>query len=91
MKTEATREYNTPHDLAIRAANWAMKENPKCVAAHKRMRAAEEELDLATRHEIPAARAGFEAAKAEWNRVTMEIFDRTMAAKGFPQEVEAAE
>lgn len=70
---KAVREYNSPHDAAIRAANWAMKDDPQCVTAHL------------ARHEVPKARAVFEAANANWRRVTTEVFDRVMAAAGFPQ------
>jgi hypothetical protein len=28
-------DYTTPHDLAIKAANWAMKEDPECEAASR--------------------------------------------------------
>jgi hypothetical protein len=87
----ATRVYGTPHDLAIKAANWAMKDDPACVEAFQIMRAAREELDLATRHEVPKARAAFEAARAEWLRITAMVFDREMAAAGFPEVKEAAE
>lgn len=79
-------KYSKPHDLAIRAANWAMKEDPQCVLAHQCRMAAKEELELATRHEVPKARAAFEAANAEWRRITTEVFDRVMAAAGFPQD-----
>jgi hypothetical protein len=82
-------DYTTPHDLAIRAANWAMKDDPKCAAAHQRRMAAKRDLKISSRHEIPAARAAFEAANTEWNRLTMEVFDRVMAEAGFPQVDEA--
>jgi hypothetical protein len=39
-------DYSTPHDLAIKAANWAMKDDPECVAAHKRRMAAKRDLKL---------------------------------------------
>jgi hypothetical protein len=73
------------HDAAIRAANWAMKDDPVCAAAHQRRMAAKQELELATRHEVPKARAAFEATNAEWRRITTEVFDRVMADAGFPQ------
>jgi hypothetical protein len=76
-------DYTTPHDLAIRAANWAMKENAECAAAHRRWLAAKRDLKLASRDEIPEARAAYEAAKAAWDRITMEVFDRVMAEAGF--------
>jgi hypothetical protein len=65
--------------------NWAMKDDPECVTAHQRRMAAKEELALASRHEIPKARAVFEAANADWRRITSAVFDRVMAAAGFPQ------
>jgi hypothetical protein len=86
-----TRVYGTPHDLAIKAANWAMKDDPDCARAFQIMRAAKEELDLAARHEVPKARAAFTAAKVEWLRITNVVFDRVMAAAGFPGMKEAAE
>jgi hypothetical protein len=67
------------HDTIIKAANWAMKEDPECVAAHQSRMVAKEELKSATRHEIPEARVAFTAADAEWRRVTMEVFRRSMA------------
>jgi hypothetical protein len=79
------REYDTPHDLAIKAANWAMHDDPVCVLAHQRRMQARKELTQAIRHEIPAARAAFETANAEWREITTEVFDRVMAAAGFPQ------
>ena len=77
--------YSTPHDLAIKAANCAMKEDMECAAAHQRRMVAKEELALASRHEMPKARAAFEAANAEWQRITSGVFDRVMAEAGFPQ------
>jgi hypothetical protein len=79
------RKYDTPHDLAIRSANWAMKDDPDCAEAFQRMRAAKKDLELATRHEVPKLRAVFEAAKAEWQQITTVVFDRVMADAGFPQ------
>jgi hypothetical protein len=73
------------YDFAIGAANWVMKDDPECAAAFQRRRVAKQELELATRHEIPKARAVFEAADAEWKRITKEVFHRVMAEKGFPQ------
>ena len=35
---------DTTHDLAIKAANWAMKDDPDCAKAFQRTRAAKEEL-----------------------------------------------
>jgi hypothetical protein len=69
------------HDDRIKAANWAMKDDPECIEAHCQWLTARKELELATRHEIPAARAraAHEAAKAEWYRVTKKVFDRVMA------------
>jgi hypothetical protein len=75
------REYNTPHDLAIKAANWAMKDDPRCAAAHQRRMMAKKDLELATRHEVPKARAAFEAADANWRRITTEVFDHVMAQR----------
>jgi hypothetical protein len=88
---DAMRKYDTKHDLAIKAANWAMRDDPECVAAFQKMRTAREELELAARHEVPKARAAYTAAKAEWLRITTEVFDRTMADAGFPEMKEAAE
>jgi hypothetical protein len=79
------RKYNTAHDLAIKAANWAMKEDPACAAAHRRRMAAKEELAIATQDEVQSARAALEAANAEWLRLTTKVFDRVMAEAGFPQ------
>ena len=79
------RIYDTPHDLAIKAANWAMKEDPECAAAHRLRMAAKEELALARRREIPKARAALEAANIEWRRATTIVFDRVMAKAGFPR------
>jgi hypothetical protein len=79
------RKYNTPHDRAIKAANWAMKTDPACAVAHRRRLAAKEELDTALKDEIAPARAAYEAAKAEWERLTMAVFDQAMAEAGFPQ------
>jgi hypothetical protein len=45
--------------------------------------AAKKELELATRHEIPKARAAFEAANTAWRRITAEVFDRSMTDAGF--------
>ena len=84
-KIETTaRVYDTPHDRAAKAANWAMQEDPECAAAHRLRMAAKEELALASRHEVPKARAALEAANAEWRRVTKEVFDRVMTEAGFP-------
>jgi hypothetical protein len=79
------RKYDTPHDLAIKAANWAMKDDPDCTKAFQHMQVAKADLKQATRHEVPKARAAFEAAKAEWPHVTTMTFDRVMAGAGFPQ------
>lgn len=68
-----TRTYGTPHDLAIKAANWVMKDDPKCAAAHQRCM------------EVPKARAAFEAANAEWSKITKKVFNRVMAEAGFSQ------
>lgn len=61
--------YDTPYDLAVKAANRAMKENLECAAAHRRRMTAKQELKLASRHEVPKARAAFEAANTEWRRL----------------------
>jgi hypothetical protein len=65
----------------IKRANWAMKEDPECVAAHRRWMAAKLDLGMAFRSALPAARAEYEAAKAEWYRMTEAVFDRVMAEK----------
>jgi hypothetical protein len=80
-----SRKNNTPHDLAIKAANWAMKDDPECAAAFQRRRVAKQELELATRDEAQTAKAAWEAADTEWKRITKEVFHRVMAEKGFPQ------
>lgn len=87
---KAGRKYNTPHDLAIKAANWAMKEDPECVKAHRRWLGAKKDLAIAQRGEIAAARAAYEAANAEWNKLTMQVFDRVIAERGFPRTGGAA-
>jgi hypothetical protein len=76
--TAANEDERRVHDAAIRAANWAMHDDPACAAAHQRRMATKQELELAGRHEIPKARAAFEAANAEWRRITTEVFDRVM-------------
>ena len=82
----AARAYTTPHDQAIKRADWAMKEDPECAAAHRRRRAKRKELAEAEKREVPKARAALEAAEAEWRRITTIVFDRTMAEAGFPQK-----
>jgi hypothetical protein len=57
-EVKTPKDYTTPYDLAIRKANWAMKDDPDCAAAFARMRAAKDELDLATR-QPRAAQATF--------------------------------
>jgi hypothetical protein len=84
-KPKGRQSYDTPHDKAIKAANWAMKENPKCVEAHQAWMAAKEDLETAVKNEVPAARKAAEAAKAKWLKVTNEVFNRVMAEAGFPQ------
>ena len=79
------QKYDTPHDLEIKAANWAMKDDPACAEAFQRMQAAKKDIELAVRHEVPKARAAFAAAKAAWLKITAITFDRVMAAAGFPQ------
>jgi hypothetical protein len=37
--------------------------------------AAKQVLELATRHEVPKARANYEAANADWRRIPSEVFD----------------
>jgi hypothetical protein len=44
--------------------------------------AAKQVLELATRHEVPKARANYEAANADWRRIPSEVFDRVMACFG---------
>jgi hypothetical protein len=82
----SAREYNTSHDLAIKAADWAMKTDPACAAAHQRRIAAKEALALASRQETDAAHTAHEAANAEWCRLTHQVFNRVMAEAGFPQQ-----
>jgi hypothetical protein len=83
----STRRYSTPHDRAIKAANWAMQEDPECAAAHRRRLALKQELAIANRHEVQAVRAAYEAGRAEWERLTIAVFDRVMAEAGFPQSM----
>ena len=73
--------YTLNSGAAIKAANWAMKEDPACAEAHQRRLRAKEELEFATRHEIPKARTAFDVANAEWRRITSEVFDRVLAAQ----------
>ena len=73
------RRYDTPHDRAIKVANWMMKDDPECTAAHRLRMRAKAELASASREEVPKARAALEAANAEWSRITLEVFRRVMA------------
>ena len=66
-------------DDVIKAANWAMKEDPACAEAHRLRMIAKRELALASRAELPAARAAYDAANAEWHRLTTEVFDRMVS------------
>jgi hypothetical protein len=57
-----------------------MKDDLECAAAHRRRLRAKKELEAtANRDEIPKARAAFEAANAEWSRITLEVFRQVMA------------
>lgn len=79
-------DYTDAHSLAIRAANWAMKEDPACAEAHRLRMAARRELFEATRHEIPIAREAMAEADKRWLQLTKEVFSRVMAEKGFPND-----
>jgi hypothetical protein len=76
------KTYDSPHDRAIKAANWAMRLDPACKEAHRRRLS--QDLAIANGHEVQKARAAHEAAKAECG-LTMAVFDRVMAEAGFPQ------
>jgi hypothetical protein len=52
----------------IRCANLAIPQDPACAAAHRRW--------LATEFDTPEAKT---AAKREWLRLAMNVFDREMA------------
>ena len=80
QKKEIAREpweYNTPHDLAIRAANWAMKEDPLCVAAHQRRMAAKEELG-ATPHGMRYRKPAL-PLRQPWQYVSINLDGRASA------------
>jgi hypothetical protein len=81
--SDAMAAHYYTHDLAIKAANWAMQEDPDCVAAHSRFRLAEVALDNARRDELVAARAEVVEARAAWMSVTEAAFDAVMTDRGF--------
>ena len=69
---KAVREYNSPHDAAVRAANWAMKDDPQCVMAHQRVWRPSGTSSLHPARSAKSPRC-FEAANADWRRITTEV------------------
>jgi hypothetical protein len=59
------KTYDIPNDLAIKAANWAMKEDLACAVAHQAMRTARQDLVQASRDDVPSARAVYQGRMVE--------------------------
>ena len=74
---------DTRYAAAIKAANWAIYDDPNCQASNKRLSAAKLALEAARRHEIEAARTEYERALAQRLSLTKAVFRRVMTRAGY--------